>query len=267
MSEQDAYEVYAVKYAERDDRSRADSFIMADDHASPHPMDYFIWVIRNDRRTILVDTGYDRREARRRNRPILFEPTEALSKIGIDANRLDSIIITHLHYDHAGGLAQFPDARIHLQDSEMAFATGRCMCQHALRAPFTADHVCETVKRVYSGRAVFHDGDAEIAAGITVHHVGGHSRGLQCVKVHTANGPVVLASDASHYYENYETGAPFPIVVDVEDMLAGFDRLRSLAGPSGRIIPGHDPLVRARYPRAFEGSGVDVSRLDAPTTG
>lgn len=266
MSDDGFYEVYAVKYAERNDRTRADSFILADDHASPHPMDYFVWVIRNRQRTILVDTGYDGIEADMRGRPILFEPPEALARIGIGLDELDSIIITHLHYDHAGGLSRFPDAKIHLQDSEMVFATGRCMCQEALKAPYTADHICETIKRVYSGRAEFHDGDAQIAPGITVHHIGGHSRGLQCVKVQTNNGPVVLASDATHFYENYETGAPFPIVVDVDRMLDGFDRLRSLAGTDGRIIPGHDPLVRARYPQVFEDTGVDVRRLDVART-
>ena len=262
MGTDGSYEVYAVKYADRNDRVRGDSFIFDDDHASQHPMDYFVWVVRNEERTILVDTGYDAREAADRDRPILIEPREALAEIGITPETIDSVIVTHLHYDHAGGLAQFPDARLHLQDAEMAFATGRCMCHDTLRMPFTAEHICEAVKRVYSGKVTFHDGDAEIAPGITVHKVGGHSRGLQCVRVMTANGPVVLASDASHYYENFEAGKPFPIVVDLEDMLAGFDTLRSLAGPEGRIIPGHDPLVRERFPRAFEGSAADVHRLD-----
>ena len=263
MSDDTQYEVYAIKYAERlGNRVRANSFILTDDHSAPHPIDYFVWVVRNGHRTILVDTGYDSAEGQSRERPIQIEPAAALAEIGIDPEQLDSIIITHLHYDHAGGMAQFPQARLHLQEAEMAYATGRCMCHDTLREPFTADHVCEAVKRVYTGRVEFHDGDAEIAPGVSVHHIGGHSRGLQCVRVETASGPVVLASDASHFYENYETGVPFPIVVDVEDMLAGFERLKSLAGPAGRIIPGHDPLVRERYPRAFAGSSMDVRRLD-----
>ncbi len=256
------FEVYAVKYAHMTERVRADNFIFADDHLASHPMDYFVWVVKNGAHTILVDTGYDRQEGKARGRPVLMEPVDALSEIGITPQSIDSIIITHLHYDHAGGLAQFPEAGLHMQDAEMAYATGRCMCHETLRKPFTADHICEAIKRVYSGKVTFHDGDAEIVPGITVHHIGGHSRGLQCVRVETANGPLVLASDASHYYENFETGKPFPIVVDLEEMLAGFDRLRQLAGPEGRIIPGHDPLVRERYPRAFEGSKADIRRLD-----
>ena len=262
MTANDHYEVLAIRYAERNNRIRADSFIFTDDHTSSHPMDYFVWLIRNETRTILVDTGYDATEAAQRGRPILVEPVEALANIGITPEIIDSIIVTHLHYDHAGGLAQFPQARLHLQEAEMAYATGPCMCHGTLRMPFTADHVCETVKRVYAGKVTFHDGTSQIAPGITVHRIGGHSRGLQCVRVETANGPVVLASDASHYYENYQRKVPFPLVVDVEDMLKGFDQLERLAGPGGRIIPGHDPLVRAKYPRAFEGSRADVRRLD-----
>ena len=262
MSASDRYEVYAVKYAERDDRTRADSFIFDDDHASVHPLDYFVWLVRNDDRIILVDTGFDNAEAAERQRPVLIEPRAALADIGIQPQDLDSVIVTHLHYDHAGSLRHFPDARLHMQDAEMAFATGPCMCHDTLRMPYTAEHICEAVRRLYSGKLVFHDGDAEIAPGITVHRIGGHSRGLQCVRVMTDSGPVLLASDASHYYENFEKGKPFPIVVDLEGMFAGFDYLNAAAANGERIIPGHDPLVCKRFPRAFEGSRAEVFRLD-----
>jgi glyoxylase-like metal-dependent hydrolase (beta-lactamase superfamily II) len=91
-------------------------------------------------------------------------------------------------------------------------------------------------RKVYSGRVVFHDGDAEIAPGVTLHRIGGHSRGLQCVRVMTGTGPVVLASDATHFYENFETGKVFPIVVDVEDTVRGYARLEQLAGSRRRIV-------------------------------
>jgi glyoxylase-like metal-dependent hydrolase (beta-lactamase superfamily II) len=142
------------------------------------------------------------------------------------------------------------------------------MCHVHLRYPFTVAHVCEMVKNVYSGRVIFHDGDAEVAPGITVHKIGGHSRGLQCVRVATAGGPVVLASDASHFYENFEKGKVFPITIDIADVLAGYQRLIALAGSPARVVPGHDPLVLKRYPalnRETEGivHRLDVARLDA----
>ncbi|GIS88589.1 MAG: hypothetical protein CM1200mP18_12990 [Gammaproteobacteria bacterium] len=86
------------------------------------------------------------------------------------------------------------------------------------------DHVIDMVRNVYKGRVQFHTGDSEIAPGISVHHVGGHTMGMQFVRVMTARGWVVLASDASHFYANFEDSAPFPIVYNVADMLKGFER-------------------------------------------
>ncbi len=263
----DAYEILALKYAEYTQRKRVESFIAADDHDQPHPIDYFVWVIRNVQRTIVVDTGFDAVEGAKRGRRVVRAPAAALEQIGIAAGNVDQVIVTHLHYDHAGTLSAFPKARFHLQTAEMAYATGPCMCHAFLRHPFTVDHVCEMVKNVYSGRVIFHDGDAEIAPGVTVHKIGGHSRGLQCVRVATANGPVVLASDASHFYENFEKGKVFPVTVDIADVLAGYQRIVALAGAPARVVPGHDPLVLQRYPalnRETEGivHRLDVARLD-----
>lgn len=258
------WQVHALKYADRNNRVRADSFIFDDNHDAPHPMDYFIWVIKNEDDIIVVDTGYDAAEAKRRDRAILREPAEALAGIGIRAEDVNTVIITHLHYDHAGGFAQFPNATFHMQVAEMAYATGPCMCHDTLRMPFTADHICQAVQHIYSGRVVFHDGDSRIADGVTVHCVGGHSRGLQVVRAKTESGWLCLASDATHFYENVFSGKPFPIVVDLENMLSGFARLQELASDRRLIVPGHDPLVM----ELFDTDGPDFAvRLDRGPAG
>lgn len=110
------------------------------------------------------------------------------------------------------------------------------------------------VRALYAGRVRFHAGDGEVAPGVSVHHVGGHTDGLQMVRVETARGPPVLASDASHFYANMQEGLPFPIVFNLGDMAAGWGRARALAeGREEMIVPGHDPRVRVLYP-AVEGS-------------
>lgn len=253
------WQVFSVKYADRNTRTRRDSFIFDDNHDAPHNMDYFVWVLRKGNKTILVDTGYDEAEATQRDRPILMDPREALKPLGIHPEAITDVIVTHLHYDHAGGLHMFPNATLHMQAAEMAFATGPCMCHDSLRAPFTADHICEAVKRLYSGKIRFYDGEAEIAEGLSVHCIGGHSRGLQCVRVKTQSGWLVLASDAAHYYENFMARKPFPIVVDLQNMLDGFDTLTRLASAPQLIIPGHDPLVRLMFPQHGESH---IHRLD-----
>jgi glyoxylase-like metal-dependent hydrolase (beta-lactamase superfamily II) len=262
MVENETYEILALKYGSHANRTRNDNFLMADDHAASSPIDYFVWVIRNDRRTILVDTGFDRAEASQRARTLTHEPREVLSLLGIDADSIGTVILSHLHYDHAGTLNHYPAATFHIQEVEMVYATGRCMCDEILRRPFTAEHVCDLVKRVYSGRVQFHDGEGMIAPGVTVHRAGGHSKGLQCVRVRTASGWVVLASDASHLYENFEKRKPFPIVVDVEETLRSYDRLGALASSRKHVVPGHDPLVLRRYPPLDARTAGIVHRVD-----
>ncbi len=104
------------------------------------------------------------------------------------------------------------------------------------------------MKKIYSGRVRFHDGDGEVAPGITVHKAAGHSMGMQCVRVATKTGHVVLASDATHYYENFERRKPFSITVDVAETLRTYTRLEQLATSRAHVVPGHDPLVLERYP-------------------
>ncbi|GAA6179700.1 N-acyl homoserine lactonase family protein [Shimia sp. NS0008-38b] len=253
------WRVHAIKYADRNARTRADSFIFDDNHDAPHAMDYYMWLLRDGDRVILVDTGYDSEEATLRGRPIRLDPREALEPFGLKPDEINQIIVTHLHYDHAGGLALFPNAHLHLQTAEMAFATGPCMCHDTIRAPFTAVHICEAVTRLYRGKLTFHDGDSQVADGVSVHCIGGHSRGLQAVRVRTQVGWMVLASDAAHFYENFQARKPFPIVVDLQDMMNGFGRLHSLASRPDLIIPGHDPLVRDIFPQELARH---ICRLD-----
>ena len=260
----ETYEILALKYACHGNRTRAENFLWPDDHASPEPLDFFIWVIRNGNRTILVDTGFDDAEAKRRNRPIDIEPYEALRRIGVEADALSSVIITHLHHDHAGTLDRFPAAKFHIQEAEVSFATGPCMCEEPLRGAYSSEHICSLVKKIYSGRVQFHDGDAEVAPGISLHKVPGHTKGMQCVRVETASGPVVLASDAAHYYENFEKRKPFSVTVDVEQTLLSYTRLEQLAASRAHIVPGHDPLVLKRYPAWKPETAGVVHRVDLP---
>lgn len=256
--------VHAVKYADRNARTRADSFIFDDNHDAPHAMDYFMWVLRCGDAVILVDTGYDGVEAQSRDRPIRMEPHAALAPLGLRPENITTLIVTHLHYDHAGGLHLFPNAILHMQAAEMAYATGPCMCHDTLRMPFTAGHICEAVTRLYSGKVVFHNGEAQVADGVTVHCIGGHSRGLQAVRVKTQAGWLVLASDAAHFYENQRLRKPFPIVVDLQNMLDGFATLERLASHPDLIIPGHDPLVRQMFPQDVADH---ITRLDVGPIG
>tara|TARA_X000001036_G_scaffold14881_2_gene12545 strand:+ start:11708 stop:12490 length:783 start_codon:yes stop_codon:yes gene_type:complete len=257
------YEVHAIKYAERD-AVRAEHFIGGDPHDNtPMPMDYFVWLIRNEEgREWVVDTGFEKDDALARGRTLLRTASEGVGLLGVEPDSVADVIMTHFHYDHAGGVNQFPNATFHAQDQEMHFATGRDMTRKAFNHAFNVRHVQDLVGRVFADRVKFHDGDTQLAPGLTLHLIGGHTRGLQVVRIETKNGVVVLASDASHYWANMNEGRPFPIVEDLSKMIQGWETLKELAGPDGVIVPGHDPLVFDRFPASTPDLKGIAVRLD-----
>jgi len=262
MDQLPVYEVYAARFAMRP-LQRKDNFLGGDPHEGPMPMDYFVWMIRNADRTIVVDVGFNAEVSAKRKRTYLRTPREALALLGVDTHTVKDVIISHMHYDHVGTLDDFPNAQFHIQDEEMAYATGRYMGNHQFSHGIELTDVIGMVKRVYANRVTFHNGTEDIAPGISVHRIGGHTKGLQCVRVHTQRGWVVLASDASHYYEHIETERFFRSVFNIGDMLDGYRTMRALAGGSlEHIIPGHDPLVLQRYPAASPELAGTVARLD-----
>jgi glyoxylase-like metal-dependent hydrolase (beta-lactamase superfamily II) len=256
-----AHEVYAIKYAHHE-RNASANFIGGDPHDGPMPMDYFVWLVRGKDGDIVVDTGFNAAMATKRGRQLSLPVEHGLRLMGVEAAAVKDVVITHLHYDHVGNFDLFPGATFHLQDLEMRYATGRCMTVEAMRHPYEPEDVVGMVRRVYAGRVRFHDGDGEIAPGVTVHHVGGHTMGLQIVRVATRRGRVVLASDASHYYANMEQARPFPIVYNVGDMVEGWRRAHALADSPAHVIPGHDPLVMQRYAAPSPALQGVVVRLD-----
>ena len=255
------YEVYALKYAHHARRA-SENFIGGDPHDGPMPLDYYVWLIRGAGREIVVDTGFSAAMAAKRGREHLRCPARSLQLLGVDAAQVKDVVITHLHYDHVGNFELFPAATLHLQELEMRYATGRYMCRACFSGAYEVEDVVGVVRRVYQGRVRFHDGDAELAPGVSLHLIGGHTMGLQAVRVATRRGWLVLASDASHFYANMEQARPFPIVWSVADMLDGYERMRALAASPQHIIPGHDPLVMRRYQAPAPSLEGVVARLD-----
>ncbi|MBT3401679.1 MAG: N-acyl homoserine lactonase family protein [Rhodospirillaceae bacterium] len=255
------YEVYAIKYGERMG-TRGDMFMRGDLHDAPMAMDYFVWLIRDGERAIVVDVGFGQSEGEKRGRTFLRCPTEGLRLLGVEADAVEDVIITHMHYDHAGNLELFPNARFHIQDDELGYVTGRAMTHKVLRHSFRLADVLEMVAMVYGDRVVFHDGDDDFAPGISLHHFPGHARGLQSVRVHTARGWIVLASDAAHYYESMEKEPTFMTHENIFDMHESYRKLVRLGGSLSKIVPGHDPDVLARYPAPSPDLEGIVARLD-----
>jgi len=262
----DVYQIYLMRYASAMDRRAHGNFLVRDMHDGPMPVDYNLWIIRNALRTILVDTGFSAPTALRRKRILDFDPVDGLARIGLDPDAIEQILLKHLHFDHAGNIDRFARARFHVQDAEVGFATGRCMCDHYLRHPFEVEDVVTLIRHTYADRVTFHDGDATPFPGVSLHFMPGHSKGIQSVQVNTRRGKVLLASDASHFYAMFLRGSPSIVTVDAPATMRSYARMMALAdGDVQRIIPGHDPKVRRFYPR-FDVEGVELLALhETPT--
>ncbi len=258
----DIHEIYAIRYGHHERRS-SENFIGGDPHDHLSAINYFVWIIKGPHGNFVVDTGMDEAMATKRGRRVDKPIAEGLRALGISPDTIAKAVVTHLHFDHAGNYDLFPRARYHMQDTEMFYATGRCMCHTQQRWPFEEEDVVAMVRKVFAGRVEFHEGDDELAPGITLHKIGGHSMGLQCVRVKTRRGYVVLASDATHLYQHIEEGRIFPVVHNTADVLEGYKTIKRLAASPLHIIPGHDPKVLERFPAARPGLENWVARLDA----
>jgi glyoxylase-like metal-dependent hydrolase (beta-lactamase superfamily II) len=206
-----------------------------------------VWLILGGPQPILVDTGFLDDDAQARGIRNYVSPAEVVRRAGVRPEDVPVALITHLHYDHWAGHSLFPNAEFWIQRDEIAFWTGRFGHEPAFRSSANVDALSRLVTLNYANRVRIIEGDHAVAPGITLHRVGGHTAGLQIVSVETARGPVVLTSDASHFYRNVETGQPVQIITSLPEMLTAFETIRTLAGPQRLIVAGHDPEVADRF--------------------
>ena len=256
------YEVYALRYATRD-AVRADHFVGGDPHEGPMPMDYYVWLAVGSNGACMIDTGFTAEMAKARQRTFLRCPIASLALLGVDAAAVRDVVLTHMHYDHVGNFDKLPNARFHLQEREMAYATGKYMRHRSIGGSYHVDDVVGMVRLNFKCRVEMHGGEVEIAPGLTLHPTPGHSDGLQCVRVHTRRGWLVLASDATHYYENMATNRPFTTAFHLGQMIDAYRTLERLAPSPRHIVPGHDPYVMLEYPApkpSLEGIAVRLDR-------
>jgi glyoxylase-like metal-dependent hydrolase (beta-lactamase superfamily II) len=223
----------------------------------PARLDYYFWILRDadDGETILVDTGFEPAVGRRRGRSCLIEPAEAMAVLGLTPATVSRVVLTHLHYDHTGNLDVLPDAELLVPARELDFWQGPIA-----RRPQFADTVEQAELDGLraaddAGRVRRLHGGEELAEGVHAIHLGGHSPGQIALAIFGAGAPVVLASDAVHFYEELERDRPFAVIADLAEIYEGYDTLRDLAGaPGSHLVPGHDAAVMERYP-AVEGPG------------
>src|SRR2546427_3320828 len=250
----DKYEIYAVRYATLANFP-VSSLVGGADRSRRLDIAMMIWVLKgNDGRIAIVDSGFHREQYFRQfTVRDYLKPSEAIAPLGLKPEDVTDLLITHMHWDHAGGIDLFPAARVWIQKDEYDYYTSDAWQSRTTHGGIDADDVVEIVKRNTQGKVSFVRGDDDTSlSGITFGIGGKHTRAAQFVAVQTAARMVVLASDNMYLYENVETQTAISQTLDAASNLRTQDRMRSIAGEPRFLVPGHDPAVFARFPRVSD---------------
>jgi len=261
MSEQ--YEVLAIRYGTRQ-TSATEVFLNYHAYREPDRplrMDYFFWVARSPARTVVIDTGFSLAGGASRGRTMLLDTAAALRAAGPEPDAVTQVVVTHAHYDHIGGLPAFTQAEVLMTRAEYDFWTGPMGRRGQFAHTTEASELGHLRELREAGRLTLTGPAHAVAPGLELTQLGGHTPGQAVVTVATREGPVILASDAVHYYEELERDRPFSTVANLADMYAAFDRIREMSQGGARVVAGHDPLVAARF--GGRGRTDDVIRISA----
>jgi glyoxylase-like metal-dependent hydrolase (beta-lactamase superfamily II) len=212
-------------------------------------MEFYFWLIRDESHAILVDTGWSESavSSRQGGRRRLADAREAIRALGTDPDSISHIVVTHMHYDHTGNLAEFPEAQLLVQEEEYRFWTSRYAAfppQAVVKEDAEVDYVTAALKK---GRATLLEGKTQVLPGIEAILVGGHTPGQQIVTVR-GDREIILASDALHFYEEMERDRCYEVFADLRQMYDAYAEMRRRRDDGSVIVAGHDPQVMQRFP-------------------
>jgi len=215
---------------------------------NPAVFPILVFCLEEGERRILVDTGAPD--------PALL--SHALAQIGVQPSDIDTVILTHLHFDHCANTELFPTARFIVQRKEWEYAHDPVISQRSIYDP-------ELIGMVGERNLVLVEDNYEVAEGVALHLVPGHTPGQQAVSVSTVAGTYVLAGDLFGTFFNINpakhelldlTGNRIPIQVlpeqdfyppdihtDINDFYESANKLLKISGSRDRIIPSHDPTL------------------------
>jgi len=214
----------------------------------------------------LVDTGFATGQSMTGRRFADFEtPAETLSKVGLEPKDVKTILLTHLHFDHAGNIAAFKDANILLQRSEYEgwkralklLSDQPADKSNWILSSMNLDDIVRVDRAIADGRVTLVEGMHEVCPGITLRLAADtHTFGSQWIEVTTPDGPYAVAGDAIASYANVERmWPPGYHQGNCWNLLDTYREIQSLVGQGQwpRIVPGHDMELFRRVPSWIAG--------------
>ncbi|MFZ5848853.1 MAG: N-acyl homoserine lactonase family protein [Actinomycetota bacterium] len=260
------HEVFAVRYGTlattrgREFHSRA----YGDRADEPLEMAYYFWVVMSPSEVVLIDTGFAPAVGTARGRTLVADPVESLGALGISPNDVDKVLVTHFHYDHVGNLARFPRARFFCSRDEYRFWSSALARRPVHRAAVEDSELAYLEDLRAEGRLLLLDRDMPLAQGMQPVWLPGHTAGQLGVVLETAGSRVLVASDAVHFYDEFEGDEVFRIFDDLNAFLTSVDRIRTFEALDLVVVPGHDPRVAERAGRPAHPDAPQIIRLGQP---
>jgi len=214
-----------------------------------------VWLLEGTKSVILIDTGLGNCEevslmqhrygvdfvcSRQPDQDLLA----GLARHGIRPEDVETVVVTHLHFDHVGNNELFPNARFIIQRDELPQA----LCPPPFCMFYYPDYAYKTIDIL--PRASLIDGDVVLEPGVKLLKVGGHTPGSMSVVIDTGIGRVCLTSDVMYNYKNLELNWPMGSFWDLQDLMRGYDRLRVEADV---LVPEHDWKFLQEFPTGTIG--------------
>lgn len=251
------YEVFAIRYASVGHPTATSDWADQAPKQDSVNIDFMIWLIKGQGKNILVDAGYldGLENAKEFGLVNYMRPDSTLLALGVKAEEVTDVIITHPHWDHVDGLELFPKAKVWIQKADYEYFVGGAWQKGGNHGGFVKRDVQMLAGVNVDGRLTLVDGDdKEIIPGIKVYTGSRHTFNSQYVVVNTGAERIVLASDNIWVYYSLEHLKPAPSfgTMDPGGYVKAMMRMKTLASKEKFIIPGHDARVFKTFPKVAD---------------
>ncbi len=251
---QKGYEIYALEYAVLKNPTSISNWVDKGPDKDSVFISFHFWLIKSpEGKNILVDAGcrIDLSNAIDFGLTEYERPDSVLLRLGIPADAVSDIIISHPHWDHIDGLPLFPNATVWMQKEDYTYYMGEAW-QNTVRPGGIAQRNLEFLLQLnLAGKLKLVDGDnKEIIKGITVFTGSRHTYNSQYVVVQSGMDKVVIASDNIWIYYNLQKMLPPPPygTMSAAGYIKNMQRMKMQASKPSFILPGHDKEMFKNFP-------------------
>ena len=270
------WELYVLEYARSRNQPVASLIQGAFDEGVMNVPFAFV-LARNGKRNVLIDSGFMNKGggaemATKFDIPWWISPVRLLGELGVSPEQVTDIFISHAHFDHMGGIGEFPNAMIYMQKREyLSWLEAMALPPRFgfLTAAVSPDDLRSALDASVDHRLTLLEGDKDnVLPGIHARFGEGHTLGQQFVVVEAAKGRMVVSGDcvyaARNITGNNNDGVYVPLafgVGSIWEQLKTIDRINDeIAGDISRIIILHDADRWSKMPIVKEIDGFRILR-------